>query len=1056
MNVYELSFIKSSRPAILLCLLMISLALPLIAGPLYAAESDTVPSFQDLDLSDENLRYVKFLQNRGIIDGFPDGTFRPYQPLTRGEAAKILVAVTGAPLQVPEEPTYSDVPKEHWAYPYIETATRLGLLNGYPDGTFQPGRQLTRAETAVILYRLYGIDYMWSGDSPAVDLPQWAYEEVNCIIDAGLMGVDAEKHFQPDWPTIRVEFARAIALLYTIHEDWRLVPLKATLRPKAGVVQVQKYGQPPQKVLEPTVLEVGDLVITGTNAEAEISFEDGSGFLLQANSEMKIHKLVGSLFILPDGAEASSVEDLEVHFSKGTMFGALATRGLGPEELPQTAGAVHWFKFPLLALAGEGWEGVGYSANATLTARGKIAALDSDVDAFKELPPWKQLQLKKVRVKVNMPHGVAAVRGSFWTIKLEQIGTRVREIVSFLYGEGEVQSGEYTVALGAGEKTSIEEPSAPPTRPEPMTKEEQQEWLTMKTWIGERVQEIKEKLVAPPVAPPPTPPAPQVPQGQQPVSGQQTPPGTSSQPSEPPVPQLSPSALQLSRILQSLQELLDTLETLEREGGLPAAPAEDGDGDDDSDYGGGGSEGGDDAPEPEPIEEPIPRPDDPGSGDALEPVIEVDRIILSDHYLELRIGETKILSYTIEPGHASKQEVTWASSDPSVATVDENGLVKAVGVGKATITISVGNGKYDTCEVMVTGITVLWYASFIDNANGFWHGNELNFTVTGALSGPIDTGKLVYKTQEDQTGEGLLAGYTRTDDYYLQPPGTYYYYTHPEYTHVKIVLHEADADKIRKLKGYGNNEAGPEQLIALDGWYQDAVPWSTNVRTFKPYRFINDSSLWIVQHLYYQGDNELHGVFHKGHMPGRLYIELAESMAEQVELFGYPAEIQDINNHPPLNQMWKKTVPLAADEISIDGYNWSGPEDKYLIEKIDVEGILAPGQVLTAVVSTSGNNPDLSSVKYQWQKSQEKYGPFSEEMKYGFYMDIEGATGSTYVLTEEDTGMWIVKVMGAEDNSVVGTMFSEPVGPVESSNFIQSGRMNTKWEMGWDDDWRPI
>ena len=192
-----------------------------------------------------------------------------------------------------------------------------------------------------------------------------------------------------------------------------------------------------------------------------------------------------------------------------------------------------------------------------------------------------------------MPHGVAAVRGSFWKIQLEQIGNRIREIINFLHGEGEVQSGDYTVPIKAGERTAIEEAGAPPTEPEPMTTEEKQEWVAMKEWITERIEEIQERLAAPPAPMPPVQ-AGQLPAPQEP--GQEL-------PAPPPV---------LQQVMESLQELLNTMEALEQEFGQPSAqtpPAVVDDDDDDDDGGGGGGTGPVDE-EPEPgDEEPQPEPD---------------------------------------------------------------------------------------------------------------------------------------------------------------------------------------------------------------------------------------------------------------------------------------------------------------------------------------------------------------------------------------------------------------------------------------------------------------
>jgi|DewCreStandDraft_5_1066085.scaffolds.fasta_scaffold01244_28 expansin (peptidoglycan-binding protein) len=52
---------------------------------------------------------------------------------------------------------YTDVPKTHWASTYITLATYLGLVKGYPDGTFKPDNPITRAETVTIAVRQMGI-----------------------------------------------------------------------------------------------------------------------------------------------------------------------------------------------------------------------------------------------------------------------------------------------------------------------------------------------------------------------------------------------------------------------------------------------------------------------------------------------------------------------------------------------------------------------------------------------------------------------------------------------------------------------------------------------------------------------------------------------------------------------------------------------------------------------------------------------------------------------------------------------------------------------------------
>ena len=82
----------------------------------------------------------------------------------------------------------------------------------------------------------------------------------------------------------------------------------------------------------------------------------------------------------------------------------------------------------------------------------------------------------------------------------------------------------------------------------------------------------------------------------------------------------------------------------------------------------------------------------------------VSSIRLSSASLTLQVGSTHTLTATVEPEGAANREITWSSSDTSVATVGDNGLVTAVGVGTATITASAqdGSGVSAECTVTVT------------------------------------------------------------------------------------------------------------------------------------------------------------------------------------------------------------------------------------------------------------------------------------------------------------------------------------------------------------------
>lgn len=95
---------------------------------------------------------ISTLSNAGIINGYSDGTFRPNGNITRAEFAAIasrFFEYAGADGENP----FSDVSEDAWYYEYVMAASDMGLITGYPDGTFGPAKSITRAEAVTIVNR---------------------------------------------------------------------------------------------------------------------------------------------------------------------------------------------------------------------------------------------------------------------------------------------------------------------------------------------------------------------------------------------------------------------------------------------------------------------------------------------------------------------------------------------------------------------------------------------------------------------------------------------------------------------------------------------------------------------------------------------------------------------------------------------------------------------------------------------------------------------------------------------------------------------------------------
>ena len=139
---------------------------------------EEVPASLELtDVSEEYKALVDKYIGAGIIEGHDDGTFGGEQGLTRAEFVKIMAIVLGTG-ESEAGSEYSDC-AGHWADGWIATFTTAGYLYGNGDGTFEPDREMTRAEFTAIVNRIVG---KRTTSVPPVfdDVPSshWAYKDI--------------------------------------------------------------------------------------------------------------------------------------------------------------------------------------------------------------------------------------------------------------------------------------------------------------------------------------------------------------------------------------------------------------------------------------------------------------------------------------------------------------------------------------------------------------------------------------------------------------------------------------------------------------------------------------------------------------------------------------------------------------------------------------------------------------------------------------------------------------------------------------------------------------
>jgi len=92
-------------------------------------------------------------KQKGMISGYPDGTFKPDNLVTRAEISTMISRARDWSF-TDVSSDFPDVPPTHWSYPYVMAVKEKGVVGGYPDGTFKPDNQATRAENSVMISKM--------------------------------------------------------------------------------------------------------------------------------------------------------------------------------------------------------------------------------------------------------------------------------------------------------------------------------------------------------------------------------------------------------------------------------------------------------------------------------------------------------------------------------------------------------------------------------------------------------------------------------------------------------------------------------------------------------------------------------------------------------------------------------------------------------------------------------------------------------------------------------------------------------------------------------------
>lgn len=169
---------------------------------------------------------IQELVQNGIVSGYPDGTFKPDNEITRAEFVRVATLALKIADRNSDKPTFSDVYPADWFYQTVEGAVYAGIAKGYPDGTFLPNAMITREEVCVMLELGLGKADVANNNAQSktsftddASIAAWARGFVVTANQDGLIKGYPDGTFAPQRNTTRAEACVMISKLLALQKE---------------------------------------------------------------------------------------------------------------------------------------------------------------------------------------------------------------------------------------------------------------------------------------------------------------------------------------------------------------------------------------------------------------------------------------------------------------------------------------------------------------------------------------------------------------------------------------------------------------------------------------------------------------------------------------------------------------------------------------------------------------------------------------------------------------------------------------------------------------------
>jgi hypothetical protein len=181
-------------------------------GPNIGHAQMSEKEFNDVKKEYSSYEAIMSLTDRGIIDGYTDGTFKPNEAVSRAHVAKLIVEMLDLDLKNVVNPGFKDVPTSNPNYAYIAALENEGIISGFKDGNFRPNTKLKRSQIVKIISEAFNFEQKDLTSQAFKDVGQSEYyaKYIQALIDQKITNGTSPTTFSPNALVSRGQLASFI------------------------------------------------------------------------------------------------------------------------------------------------------------------------------------------------------------------------------------------------------------------------------------------------------------------------------------------------------------------------------------------------------------------------------------------------------------------------------------------------------------------------------------------------------------------------------------------------------------------------------------------------------------------------------------------------------------------------------------------------------------------------------------------------------------------------------------------------------------------------------